>query len=389
MKKQYLLLLSALLATANITYGGGTPFLQSEAEKEFSGGTILGVDWFPPIPGTEMTNPARIAYVGANNVTEIRVGYLKVAEGLIVTKEEKKSDIYYVNGVAWLHAEKRFIATAGFHDGLGDEIAIYQYNNQSLTKKDTADMPEALAVDWIQINGESFLAVGGYDDYKGGEVRVYHFEDENHLTLCPDPLDEYFHGYADSVRWLTFFDGEVSHYYLAVGGFEQGVSIVRTVRVYEFDPIACTLTLLATDPFHSGIARSVDWLVDGDTMYLAAGGYDAEFDEEIVVYLFDGVSLTNKDTETLSNGTAHSVAWLSFGGVNYLAVGGDDGVDAMEVRLYTFDGTTLTFATSLSLGDFIPNSLRWQIIDGVPYLAVGGAFADKPLKIFSLRFNVA
>jgi WD40 repeat protein len=400
MKKQYLLLLSALLAAVG-TAQASVPVLDFVADKSFGDGFTVGlepigsgfvtsVDWFPPIPGTQPTHPERIAYVGANGEKDVRVSNLQIAAAQIESKAKKEfaGDFDYVNGVSWLHTGKRFIATAGFTNGDGDEIVVYRYDDRSLEKIDDADMSEALAVDWIQINGQQFLAVGGYDNYEGKEVRVYQFENEKKLTVCLGAVDEFFHGYADSVRWLTFFDTELSQtfYYLAVGGFEQGVSIARTVRVYQFDPTACTLTLLATDPFDSGVARSVDWLVDGDTMYLAAGGYDGAVDEEVRVWLFDGATLSLIDFAAFSNGTVHSVAWLSFDGVDYLAVGGDDGVDSMEVRLYTFDGTTLTFATSLSLGEFIPNSLRWQIIDGDAYLAVGGSFADKPLKIFRLDF---
>jgi|GEM_PF-3198955 len=370
-KNMYIILCLALGASCSALQAGVLSLITSET---FGDGTVKSVNWHTS------GSTHFIAYGGNNGEENIRIAKFDAEDSeLDVKKEEEYSDDdgTFVNAVAWTYTGPRRLAVGGNKNDEGDEIVVYDYDDGDLDKEDDADMPLVNGLDWLRFNDVSYLAVGGFNHKEGQEVRVYSFIDDE-LSLLPNATDEYFHGQAYSVKWLTI-EGSI---FLAVGGFELGINIDTNVRVYSFDPMAETLSLVTSQPFNFDHVYSVAWLLDGSNMFLAATGHDGTDNDQIRVYSFDGSALTLLDEESFNNGAVFSSDWLTFNEIFYLAICGDDGTANQEVTVYSFDGSALTFVTSVALGAEDILSLQWKVIDDAAYLAVGTSLTESALLIY-------
>lgn len=371
-RNMYFIMCAALTVSCSFIEAGALSLVNSE---RFSGGSIKSVNW-------HTSGSTNYIVYGGNNGDEknIRIAKFDLEDSELDVKKEAKysdDDGTYVNAVAWTYSGPRRIAVGGNKNDEGHEIVVYDYDDGDLDKTDSADMPLVNAFDWLRFNNISYLAVGGFNHKEGQEVRVYSYINDE-LLLLSNATSEYFHGEANSVKWLV----NGSNIYLATGGFELGQSSDTNVRIYSFNPIAQTLTLVTSMPFDFDYVYSVAWLFDGTNMFLAATGHDGANNEQIRVYSFNGTALTLLDSVSFNHGSVLSSDWLTFDETFYLAVCGDDGAANQEVTVYSFNGTTLTLVTSVALAAEDVSSLQWKIIDGAAYLAVGTSLSETALLLY-------
>jgi len=259
-----------------------------------------------------------------------------------------------VTSIAWSDDCSYLAAEYG-----SSEVIVYNFDtvNSLLIPIDTAvHGNDVRSVDWCDTS--SFLAIGG--DPSGGsgtnttDIRVYSF-DGSLLTQVATAT----HGQTvNSVAWCDGCN------YLAIGGLRENEEPgTPSVRVYDFNSL--TLTLTQIDAINAGtIVYSVAW--SDDCSYLAVNTSSA-----LRVYSFDGASLTLVTSES---GGGRSVAWCD--GHNYLAAS-VDGTDSVVV--YEFDGMSLTDVVTKDLSNPIIWSLNW--CNECEYLAVG-ANSDPSLIIY-------
>jgi len=138
--------------------------------------------------------------------------------------------------------------------------------------------------------------------------------------------------------------------YLAVG--EESGNIIK---VFQFD--GATINLLCSASY-AGVIYSINWSPDGK--YLAVGGNASA--KIIVIYSFDGLTLTEKPKCVLTSGSKATIKFSPDG--NYLAIGGGQ---APSLVIYSFDGNSLLQTCNLSLTTIL--SVDWSP-DG-KYLAIG------------------
>jgi len=307
-----------------------------------------------------------------------------IAIGLQTTTNEVK--VYRFNGVSVTLVAKadmvpnvpvRFVdwspngvhLAVGTGTGGGDEFKLYQFDGRCLLLiKEEAMSGTVPSVSWSPNGLYIAAAITGASD--AAKVYCFGLDYDTCVTTSNMLLNKFDTASLDNVATDAPADNVTSvswtpdGSYLAVGFESQ--NDLTAVQVYPFDgeSLGTAILLPATV---SGLVYSLDWSPDGKWL---AVGFANGADNEIIVYEFDGTSLTTIGAwaGTNSDKTAYCVKWSPCGG--YLAVSFDS-VPGAEVVVYSFnhDGLTATGATASSASAEPANSVSWTP-DGV-YLAVG------------------
>ena len=179
------------------------------------------------------------------------------------------------------------------------------------------------------------------------------------LSVVTTQTQRHYAAAVNSTDWSP--DGK----YLAIGG-EARVD-GHEVLVYSFDGSTLSVDPITSTEYQSGIVHSVAWSPDGK--HLAVGGGSSGND--LHVYSFDGLALSESSISRAYGSVVYSVAWSSDG--NYLAVGGVTPTSGNEVQVYSFNGSDLSVSPITSRaygGGSYVYSVDWSL-DG-NHLAIGG-----------------
>ncbi len=354
----------------------------------FGKGSVNAVNW------VTKDNNSYIIYGGNDAVEnqEIRVSEFIVSSEILYSKASahfSDEDNSHVNSVdSIIIGNKIYVAAGGRTGNSGKEIVIYEYtpSDSQLKTRELMNFEngQVYGVKWLEKDGNYYLAVGGGEITSGDELRVYYFDPINEeLHTLYGAMDNFYHGAVHAVDWIIS-DNRV---FLAVAGTEIA-SIMREIRVYEFDSGTGSLVLLSTASYGNSV-HAIEWHEKDGNLYLATGGNDAFENKEVRVFNFDTANdtLSQIADASFSNGIVNAVAWHEQNNDLYLTVGGDDGVFTKEVRIYNFDTmlNKLTEVQSVSFDDGVVRSLSWKKINTTFYLAVGGKnnyYGESVLRIF-------
>lgn len=231
----------------------------------------------------------------------------------------------WLNSVSW-HPNGNFLATAEYNDST-NSIVVYSWNGtDTLTAVETAAITGgATGCKWSP-NG-NFLATGSYNTSES--INVYSWNGTDTLTLV-ETINLGVWNFA--ALWSP--DGN----YLAACPYNTTKDLI----VYSWNG-SDTLTEVASyNTSGSGVAfYTPRWLYSGANTYISFAGNGST--QSVITLLFNGSTLTLKDTQNLGAGARGLALWNN----RYLAVGLNYGDAASQqvLRLLKWNPSTESYTS--------------------------------------------
>ena len=210
---------------------------------------------------------------------------------------------------------------------------------------------------------DNYLAIGTALNTAGNELFIYSFDGSNLVTLTNANLS----AGCNDVRWHPASN------YLAVGNDLNTAEL----KIFQFNSISNIL--IETDSKNVlGDVDALAWHPSGDN--LATGGPNNT--QELRVFPFSGGTLgtpvignivPNRDVQK------KALSWAPSGNGNYLAVGVTGLVGSPELLIYYFDGASLTLTANANI-DFTVKHLDWSPTGS--YIAVGILDSGSNIRVY-------
>ncbi|QQR48899.1 WD40 repeat domain-containing protein [bacterium] len=272
----------------------------------------------------------------------------------------------------WRHDNQYMAAATG---ATAPQLRVYRWNGTTLTSIATVTATRFNTAQWSPSG--RFLAVGGFSITSAQpQVQIFRF---NGTTLTRVATFNYT-AFSSSTRGVNSVAWHPSEQFLAAGGFPVSGS-GDAVQVLKFNQ-GTSLTLVASDTFggtpNTPGVQEVAWTSDGNYL-LVVGTAGGASTTGIIMYSFDGSSLTTKDSVVLNNVLTGAIRPDD----QFIAIGLSN---ASTVRAYSWNGSTLGTAITYAYGTTV-NTLRWSS-DG-QYMAVGGTGPTNSNELQILSFNGA
>lgn len=243
------------------------------------------------------------------------------------------------------------------------------------------------AVDWISKDTINYVVYGGDDGLENKEVRVSEF-----LTSAAIlNLKASVHFSDEDTSRVNSVNGIIigDKLYVAAGGYTGNTG--KEIIVYEFDSMSGKLKNRELVNYEDSEVYAVKWLSKDGAYYLAVGGSETQAGNELRVYYFDPINeeleLIYGAQDNFYHGAVHSIDWIVNNDRVFLAVGGTEVASIMrEIRIYEFNVTNgnLILRATASNGNIV-YSVKWYEKNSMLYIATGGndAAENKEIRIFS------
>ncbi len=239
-------------------------------------------------------------------------------------------------------------------EGAGGEIRIYQFANDALSEEDSEELGDSVFGGRWSPDGNYFASADNGGGPGGPELSIYGLEQAS----VPECATTFFTGVtqlaaANEVSWSS--DSE----YVAVAINDAG-GAAEQILVYSFDGISLT--------FRGGVdvggnVNTVSWHPTNDWI---AFGRTTGAGSELYIYSFNRTSgaLALLSSVNIAN-TVNSVAWHPAGG--HLALGSNN--NAIRVRVYVVSGAGALGASVTVNPGADANAVDWN--SAGTFLAVG------------------
>ncbi len=249
---------------------------------------------------------------------------------------------------------------------------VYEFSSTSSTLTELANCQmnhgaAVMSIGWTTTTAGTYLAVGGRRTEDSITHRIYRFDmpSQSMVELAGCAMD-----FGDNVSSLSWsYDGV----FLAVGGKRVPLGDdYASVRIYQFDPIAETLTEVVTARIdHGQEIYDLEWAPTSYTLALKGAGYD-NINIRIYTYNVEFSVFTEKYlARTYNIGYGGTIQWAP-NELSLATCGYRDDKKTHQVYLYDAGAGTLTEAP-WAMGDQIRTAhcARWIDTDGC-VLAVAG-----------------